>query len=74
MNAKACAGALAGLRAEFGRKRDGAVWPLDGWDAPALAANEGLFVFSRAELEAAIDRQVRKTPSWPRSWANFSPL
>jgi hypothetical protein len=38
------------------------VWPLDGWDAPALAANEGLFAFSRAELEAAIDRQVGKTP------------
>ena len=29
-----------------------------------------------AELEAELDEvvQVRKTPSWPRSWANFSLL
>jgi hypothetical protein len=31
-------------------------------DAPALAATEGLFASSRAELEAASDRQVGKMP------------
>jgi hypothetical protein len=31
----------------------------------------GLYV---EKVIRAIDAQVRKTPSWPRSWANFSLL
>jgi ABC-type uncharacterized transport system fused permease/ATPase subunit len=28
----------------------------------------------RHRLTSVLHDQVRKTPSWPRSWANFSPL
>ena len=37
-----------------------------------LAQHEG--EQSQADLLAAINAQVRKMPSWPRSWANFKLL
>jgi hypothetical protein len=40
-------------------------------EAGQVARLEDAVAGRRAELEAA---QVRKTPSWPRSWANFSRL
>jgi hypothetical protein len=50
--------------------------------APAVVVESGVLELLQRQLEAVTDeepwseadRQVRKTPSWPRSWANFSPL
>jgi hypothetical protein len=32
------------------------------------------YVASSSTDPLRFERQVRKMPSWPRSWANFSPL
>ena len=37
---------------------------------PSIALPEGFLDFKVSLTNA--DAQVRKTPSWPRSWANFS--
>jgi hypothetical protein len=38
------------------------------------AQHGGGFCWGRPAGPAATAAAVRKTPSWPRSWANFSPL
>ena len=39
-----------------------------------LSASRASFEWSKGLLEEGADTEVRKTPSWPISWANFSPL
>jgi hypothetical protein len=43
------------------------------WDHPCDESFRELYREQR-ELSLMAARQVRKTPSWPRSWANFSLL
>ena len=38
-----------------------------------VAASSAAVQADYARVKESHDRQVRKTPSWPRSWANFSP-
>jgi hypothetical protein len=44
---------------------------------PPPATIQGMSTDRRAlhidEICVDVNTQVRKTPSWPRSWANFSP-
>ena len=42
-----------------------------GWGYGADGGGGG---WAAGTIEAVPGEQVRKTPSWPRSWANFSPL
>ena len=44
-----------------------------GEGSAAAAAKEAKAATTAAAAEAE-EAQVRKTPSWPRSWANFSLL
>ena len=39
-----------------------------------LAAKAAAEPTEPVEFEFTVGIQVRKTPSWPRSWANFNPL
>jgi hypothetical protein len=50
------------MQASFGPSRD------------SLAEIVGMGADAASSIDAWLDAQVRKTPSWPRSWANFSLL
>jgi hypothetical protein len=64
----------AALVADLTRRADGELQTIRATAAAELGARARASSASLAAAERAAQDQVRKTPNWPRSWANFSLL